>query len=65
MQRAERIQGLQEAVRHLESVSTEPDRFGELDFDDARIAGLITTALSSARAALSSASRLEEASPNR
>ena len=69
MQRSERIQALEEAVRHLESVKTQPSRIGELDFDDARVDGLVTTALSAARAALSAASQREglvgDSSPNR
>lgn len=69
MQGSERIQALQEAVRHLESVKTDPGRIGDLDFDDARVAGLVTTALSAARAALSAASQrenlVEDATPNR
>lgn len=69
MQRSERIKALEEAVRHLESVQTEPARIHGLDFEDARVAGLITTALSAARGALSAASQrgnlVEEAPLNR
>ena len=69
MQGAERIQALEEAVRHLESARTQHDRIGDLDFEDARVAGLITTALSAARVALSAASQrenlVEDGTPNR
>ena len=69
MQGSERIQALQEAVRHLESVKTDPGSIGDLDFEDARVAGLITTALSATRVALSAASKreslVEDATPNR
>ena len=60
-QRPERIQALQEAVRHLESAKTEPALIGDLDFDDARVDGLIATALSAARAALSATMKRAEA----
>ena len=49
----EKIRTLEEAVRLLESVKVDPRRIGDLDFEDARIDGHVTTALSSARAALS------------
>ena len=60
MQRSERIQALEEAVRHLESVKTDPTRIGELDFEDARVDGLVTTALSAARAALSATTKRDD-----
>lgn len=60
MQRSGRIQALEEAVRHLESVNTNPAHIGELDFEDARVAGLVTTALSAARAALSAATKRDD-----
>ena len=60
MQRSERIQALEEAVRNLESVKVDPARIGELDFDDARVDGLVTTALSAARAALSATARRDD-----
>ena len=69
MQRSEHIQALEQAVRHLESASIDPARLSELDFEDARVAGLVTTALSAARAALSAATKrddlVEDAPPNR
>lgn len=69
MQRSEHIQALEEAVRHLESVKTDPARIGDLEFEDARVDGLISTALSAARAALSATSQREglvgDSSPNR
>ena len=60
MERSERIQALEEAVRHLESVKMDPARLGELDFDDARVDGLVTTALSAARAALSATTKRDD-----
>ncbi|MDP9454665.1 MAG: hypothetical protein CYG60_21960 [Actinobacteria bacterium] len=69
MQRSERTQALEEAVRHLESARTDPARIGELDFEDARVAGLVTAALSAAHAALSAATKrdnlVEGTPPNR
>lgn len=67
MQRTDQIQALEEAVRHLESVRTDHASIGDLDFEDARVAGLVTTALSAARAALSAAKRddlVEERPPD-
>lgn len=60
MQKPNRIQALEEAVRHLESVKMDPARIGDLDFEDARVDGFISTALSAARAALSAASQRED-----
>lgn len=60
MQRSQRLQALEEAARCLESVKTDPASIGDLDFDDARIDGLITTALSATRAALSAATRRDD-----
>ncbi len=56
----EKVKALEEAVRLLESVKARPSRSGELDFDEARIDGHVTTALSAARAALSAAVKHEE-----
>ena len=44
---------LEEVVRVLESVKTDPAEIGALGFDDARLDGHVATALSAARAALS------------
>ncbi len=53
MQRSDQIQqALEEAVRHLESAKTDLTRLDDLDFEDARVAGFVSTALSAARAAL-------------
>ena len=60
MQRSERVRALEEAVRNLESVNTDPARIGELDFEDARVAGYVATALSAARAALSAATKRDD-----
>lgn len=69
MQKSNRIQALEEAVRHLESIKADPARIGDLDFEDARVDGFISTALSAARAALSAASQredlVEDSPPNR
>lgn len=51
--RARRIEILEEVVRRLESVKADSPPFGDLDFDEARVAGYVATALSAARAALS------------
>ncbi len=56
----EKIKALEEAVRLLESVKVDPCRIGELDFDEARIDGHVTTALSAARAALSTTKTRED-----
>ncbi len=56
----EKVKALEEAVRLLESVKVDPCRIGELDFDEARIDGHVTTALSAARAALFTAVKHEE-----
>lgn len=60
MQRSEQIKALEEAVRHLESAKTDPATIGDLDFEDARVAGFVSTALSAARAALSTATKRDE-----
>lgn len=69
IERAEQRRALEEAVRHLESVKTSPAHIGELDFEDAQVDGLITTALSAARAALSASTKrddlVEDTPPNR
>ena len=56
----EKIEALEEAVRQLESVKTETRPTGEMDFNDARIDGYVTTALSAARAALSATIKRED-----
>ncbi|WP_166397983.1 hypothetical protein [Rubrobacter marinus] len=69
MERSERIRALEEAVRHLESAHTDLAGVGDLDFEDARVAGFVSTALSAARAALSAATKrddlVEDTPPNR
>ena len=60
MQRSQRLEALEEAARYLQSVKTDPARIGELDFDDARIDGLITTALSATRAAISATTQRDD-----
>ncbi len=48
----EKIEALEEVVRRLEEVKGDPALVGELDFEDARVDGYITMALSAARSAL-------------
>ena len=48
----EKIEALEEAVRRLEEVKADPALVGELDFEDARVDGYVTMALSAARSAL-------------
>ena len=47
-----KVEALEEAIRLLESVKAAPRSLGELDFDDARVDGYVTTALAAARSAL-------------
>lgn len=58
--KAEKIEALEEAVRLLESVKAETRPTGDVDFEDARIDGHVTTALSAARAALSATIKRED-----
>ncbi len=53
--KGEKVEALEEAVRLLESVKAAPRSLGELDFDDARVDGYVTTALTAARSALAAA----------
>ena len=48
----EKIEALEEIVRRLEEVKTDPTLIGELDFEDARVDGYVAMALSAARSAL-------------
>lgn len=63
--RSERVRALEEAVKLLESVEVERSRLGELDFDDARINGFVSHALSAARAALNAASQRDDLATDR
>jgi hypothetical protein len=48
----EKVEALEEVVRRLEEVRADPALVGELDFEDARVDGYVTMALSAARSAL-------------
>ena len=48
----EKIEALEEVVQRLEEVKADPALIGELDFEDARVDGYVTMALSAARSAL-------------
>lgn len=61
MDSKERIRTLEEIVHLLESIKVDPTRLSELDFDDARVDGYLTTALSAARSALAVATERESA----
>jgi hypothetical protein len=53
----EKIEALEEAVRRLKEVKADPALVGELDFEDARVDGYVTMALSAARSALAIAAK--------
>ena len=50
--REKKAKALEEVVKRLEEVKADPALIGELDFEDARVDGYITMALSAARSAL-------------
>ncbi len=50
--REDKAKALEEVVRRLEEVKADPLLLGELDFEDARVDGYVTMALSAARSAL-------------
>ncbi|CAN5347301.1 hypothetical protein BH24ACT19_BH24ACT19_00550 [soil metagenome] len=56
----EKIKVLEEVVRRLEEIKAETRPTGDVDFEDARIDGHVTTALSAARAALSATIKRED-----
>ena len=56
----EKIEALEEAVRRLEEVKADPALVGELDFEDARVDGYVTMALSAARSALAIAAKRDD-----
>ena len=58
--REDKAKALQEVVRRLEEVKADPALIGELDFEDARVDGYITMALSAARSALAIATGRDE-----
>jgi hypothetical protein len=53
----EKVEALEEVVRRLEEIKADPALVGELDFEDARVDGYVTMALSAARAALAIAAK--------
>ena len=53
----EKIEALEEAVRRLKEVKADPALVGELDFEDARVDGYVTMALSATRSALAIAAK--------
>ena len=55
-----KAKALQEAVRHLEEAKSNPALIGEMDFEDARVDGYVTMALSAARSALAIATGRDE-----
>lgn len=58
--REKKARALQEIVRRLEKVKADPALIGELDFEDARVDGYVTMALSAARSALAVATKRDE-----
>ena len=63
--REDKAKALQEAVRHLEEAKTDPALLGELDFEDARVEGYVTMALSAARSALAIATGRDDPEDDR
>ena len=53
----EKIEALEEVVQRLEEIKADPALVGELDFEDARVDGYVTMALSAARSALAIAAK--------
>jgi hypothetical protein len=53
----EKIEAIEEVVRRLEELKADPALVGELDFEDARVDGYLTMALSAARSALAIAAK--------
>ncbi len=56
----EKVEALEEVVRRLEEVRADPALVGELDFEDARVDGYVTMALSAARSALALAAKRDD-----
>jgi len=56
----EKVEALEEVVRRLEEVRADPALVGELDFEDARVDGYVTMALSAARSALAIAAKRDD-----
>jgi len=58
--REEKVEALEEVVRRLEEMKADPALVGELDFEDARVDGYVTMALSAARSALAIAAKRDD-----
>lgn len=58
--RDEKTKALEEAIRRLEEVKADPSLIGELDFEDARVDGYVTMALTAARSALAIATKRDD-----
>jgi hypothetical protein len=56
----EKIKALEEVVRRLEKIRADPRLIAELDFEDARVDGYVTMALSAARSALAIATNSDD-----
>jgi hypothetical protein len=56
----EKVEALEEVVRRLEEMKADPALVGELDFEDARVDGYVTMALSAARSALAIAAKRDD-----
>jgi hypothetical protein len=56
----EKLEALEVVVQRLEEVKADPALIGELDFEDARVDGYVTMALSAARAALAIAAKRDD-----
>jgi hypothetical protein len=56
----EKTKVLEEVVRRLEEIKADPSLIGELDFEDARVDGYVTMALSAARSALAIATKSDD-----
>jgi hypothetical protein len=56
----EKTKVLEEVVRRLEEVKADPSLIGELDFEDARVDGYVTMALTAARSALAIATKSDD-----
>ena len=63
--REEKTKILEEVVRRLEEVKADPALIGELDFEDARVDGYFTMALSAAWSALAIAAERDKPEINR
>ena len=58
--RDEKIKALEEAVRWLEEIKADPSLIVELDFEEARVDGYVTMALTAARSALAIATKSDD-----